>query len=80
MGKEAGTSVMHAYQTAVADKAFKPEKEKVCIPLAHKMVNIDLIANNIPNPGKSAMEFNDGIEKPVTPLSFDRMVDTQIRA
>ena len=29
MGKEPGTSVMHADQTAVADKAFKSEKEKV---------------------------------------------------
>jgi len=71
---------MHADQTAVADKAFKSEKEKICIPLAHKMVNMDLISNDIPRQGKSSVEFNDRIQKPVTPFSFDRMIDAQVRA
>jgi hypothetical protein len=80
MGKEPGTSVMHADQTVVANKTFKSEKEKVRISLPHKMVNMDLIANNISRPGKSSVEFNHRIQKAVTPFSFDRMVDVQVRA
>ena len=80
MGKETGTSIMHADQTAIANKTFEPEKEKVSITLAHKVINFDLISDNITRPWKSAVEFNCRIEEPVTPFSFDRMIDAKVRA
>jgi hypothetical protein len=80
MGKETGTSVLHTDQMAISDKTLEPKKEKIRVSLAYKMIDVDLITNNITRPGKSPVEFNGRIQEPITPSSFDRMVNAQVRA
>ena len=62
----------------IANKTFEPEEKKVCITLAHKVINFYFIANNIARAGQPPMEFNCCIEEPVASFSFNSKVDAQV--
>ena len=76
--KKTCTTVGHADQVRISDIPFEPEKEKIGIPLAGKMIDIDLVSNHISGNRKTSVKCDLCIQKPVTPLSLYRMVDTQV--
>ena len=64
----------------IADKAFEAEKEKISIPLADKIVDIDFVANNISRTRQASVEFNNSVQKPIFAQALYFQINAQIRA
>jgi hypothetical protein len=77
-GKETRTPVGHADQVRISDMPFEPEKEEPGFSLTGKMIDLDLVSNHIARHWKPPVKFDLCIQKPVTPLSFHHMIDTQV--